>query len=181
MKVSFVAVVAAVAALVATISGITHVSSAPASTNSAVSAALLRLPQATPAGQESVFGHIRSLTRKDGRWEMRFDPALVLHGVSAERAALEDTGSSDVPNDSYTLELGHRLVTYVVAADAKVTVLTKGLGTATLPVSKLALLLRGKNPMHVPVFDRTNGLGYWIRVGDKYPNAVLSLDQQYQP
>ena len=25
------------------------------------------------------------------------------------------------------------------------------------------------------------GFGFWIRVGDKYPNPVLSLDQQYQP
>ena len=181
MKFSFVAVIGAVAVLVAIISGVTHVSSAPASTSSAVTAALLRLPQATPAGQESLFGHIKSLTRKQGRWEMRFDPALVLRGVSAERAALEDTGSSDVPNDSYTLELGHRLVTYVVAGNAKVTVLTKGLGTATIPVSKLALVLEGKNPMHLPVFDRTNGLGYWIRVSDKFPNPVLSLDQQYHP
>ena len=112
---------------------------------------------------------------------MRFDPALLLHGVTAERAALEDTGSSDVPNDSYTLELGHRLLTYVVASNATVDVITKGLGTATIPVSELAQVLKGKNPKNRPLFDRTNGLGYWMRVGDKYPNPVLSLDQQYHP
>ena len=181
MKFPFLAVLAAVAVLVAIVSGVTHVSSAPAFMTSPGDVALLRLPQATPAGQEMLFGHIKSLTRKDGRWEMRFDPALLLHGVSAERAALDDTGSSDVPNDSYTLELGHRQVTYVVAGNATVSVLTKGLGTTTIPVSELAGVLKGKNPMHRPLFDRTNGLGYWIRVSDKYPNPVLSLDQQYHP
>lgn len=181
MKFSFVAVLAATAVLVAAISGVARVSWAPASSNSTGEVALLKLPQATPAGQVTLFGHIKSLTRKDGRWEMRFDPALLLRGVAAERAALEDTGSSDVPNDSYTLELGHRLVTYVVASNATVTVVTKGLGTATIPVSELAQILKGKNPMNRPLFDRANGLGYWIRVGEKYPNAVLSLDQQFHP
>jgi hypothetical protein len=142
---------------------------------------LLRLPRATPAGQTTVFGHIKSLTREGGRWEMRFDPALVLKGAAAEQAAFEDTGSRDVPNDSYTLEEGHRLVTYVVSSKAPVTVLTRGLGTATITVAELSQILKGKNPKHRLLFDRANGLGYWVRVGDKYPNPVLSLDQQYQP
>jgi hypothetical protein len=181
MKFSFVAVLAAAAVLVAAISGVARVSSAPASSNSSGEVALLKLPRATPAGQETLFGHIKSLTRNDGRWEMRFDPALLLHGVTAEQAALEDTGSGDVPNDSYTLELGHRLLTYVVAPNATVNVITKGLGTATIPVSELAQILKGKNPKNRPLFDRMNGLGYWIRVGDTYPNPVLAFDQQYHP
>lgn len=153
----------------------------PAATARSTGPSLLRLPRATPAGQTTVFGHIESLTRKGGRWEMRFDPALLLHGAAAEQAAFEDTGSRDVPNDSYTLEEGHRLVTYVVSSTAPVTVLTKGLGTVTIPVAELSQILKGRNPKHRPLFDLTNGLGYWIRVGDKYPNPVLSLDQQYHP
>ena len=181
MKSPLVAVLATLAVFVAAISAVAHVSSAPASSTSVREAALLKLPRATPAGQETLFGHIKSLTRKSGRWEMRFDPALLLRGVAAERAAFEDTGSRDVPNDSYTLELGHRVTTYVVASSATVTVVTKGLGTTTIPVSELAQIYKGKNPMNRPLFDRANGLGYWIRVGEKYPNAVLSLDQQYHP
>ena len=50
----------------------------------------VRLPPAAPAGQWVLFGHIRSLARKNGRFEMRFDPAWVLSGVTAERAAVED-------------------------------------------------------------------------------------------
>jgi hypothetical protein len=181
MKFSFIAVLAAIAALVAAMSAVAHVSSPPAGSTSSGASALLKLPRLTPAGQETLFGHIKSLTRTDGRWEMRFDPALLLHGVTAGRAALEDTGSSDVPNDSYTLELGHRLLTYVVAANAPVTVLTKGLGETQISVPELAQIVKGKSLKNRPLFDRMNGLGYWIRVGDKYPNSVLSLDQQYHP
>jgi hypothetical protein len=153
----------------------------PAAPARSVGSTLLRLPRATPAGQTTIFGHIKSLVREGGRWKMRFDPALMLTGAAAEQAAFEDTGSRDVPNDSYTLEESHRLVTYVVSSSAPVTVLTKGLGTATIPVAELSQILKGKNPQHRPLFDRANGLGYWLRVGDKYPSPVLSLEQQYHP
>ena len=156
-------------------------SAAPGCGDGASSAALLRLPRATPAGQTTLFGHIASLGRKNGRWEMRFDPALLLTGATAAQAAFEDTGSRDVPNDSYTLEEGHRLLTYVVSPYATVTVLTRGLRPVQIRVSELAAILHGQNPMHRALFDRANGLGYWIRVGDKYPSPVLSLDQQYHP
>jgi hypothetical protein len=157
------------------------ISVASAATAQTSSTGLLSLPRATPAGQTTQYGHIASLARTHGRWEMRFDPALLLRGATAAQAALEDTGSSDVPNDSYTLEEGHRLLLYVVSPTATVTVLTQGLRPVQIPVSELAQILHGKNPRHRALFDRANGLGYWIRVGDKYPNPVLSLDQQYHP
>jgi hypothetical protein len=141
----------------------------------------LPLPPATPAGQTTLFGHIKSLVRKGGRYELRFDPALLLHGVTAEHAALEDTGSSDVPNDYYVLDESHRLLTYVVARNAKVTILTRGPDTTTVSVAELAQLLKGKNPKRRPLFGRPKDFGFWIRIGQKYPNPVLSLDEQYQP
>ena len=156
-------------------------SAAPVAPSQPSSPVLLKLPRATPAGQESLYGHIASLARKHGRWEMRFDPALLLRGATAAQAALEDTGSSDVPNDSYTLEEGHRLLLYVVSPTATATVLLRGLQPVEIRVPELARILRGENPNHRALFDRANGLGYWIRVGDKYPNPVLSLDQQYHP
>ncbi len=51
----------------------------------------------------------------------------------------------------------------------------------TIPVSELAQIVKGKNPKRRPLFDRSNGLGFWIRIGDKYPNPALSIDQQYHP
>jgi hypothetical protein len=156
-------------------------SAAPGCGDGPSSTQLLLLPRVTPAGQTTLFGHIASLSRKHGRWEMRFDPALLLTGVTAEQAALEDTGSPDVPNDSYTLDESHRLLTYVVSPTAKITILTQGLQAVQIGVPELAQILQGKNPTHRALFDRANGLGYWIRVSRKYPSPVLSLDQQYHP
>jgi hypothetical protein len=174
-------VLVVVAILAAGLFASSRLSAAPASPSAARAPTLLLLPPATPAGQTTQWGHIKSLARRSGRFEMRFDPAWLLHGVTAERAALEDTGSSDVPNDAYTLEEGHRLLTYIVAPTAHVTVLTRGLRAQSIPVSELAQIVSGRNPNHRALFDRANGLGYWIRIGTKYPNPVLSLDQQYQP
>src|SRR5438045_2286270 len=86
----------------------------------------LLLPRAAPAGQMTLFGHIRRLTRRGGHFELRFDPAWFTTGLTASRAKLEDTGSSDVPNDVYVIEEGHRLLTYIVPTTAQVTVLADG-------------------------------------------------------
>jgi hypothetical protein len=130
------------------------------------------------------YGHIESLVRRGHRFELRFDPAWLLFGATAERAAVEDKvlePGQAVPNDSYTVEAGHRLLTFVVFPDAHVTVLTKGLRPTTIPVSELAQIVGGKNPRHRALFDPSTSSGYWIRVGSKYPNPAVSLDQQYHP
>jgi hypothetical protein len=125
---------------------------------------LLLLPPAAPAGETTLYGHIKSLTRKGRRFELRFDPAWWLSGATATRAKLEDTGSSDVPNDYYVVEEGHRLLTYLVPATAHVTVLRHGTCTTRVTVSELA---RSVPPA-----------GFWIRIRI---DTVRSLDQQYQP
>jgi hypothetical protein len=157
-----------------------------ASTSKSVATPLLsvQLPPAAPAGQMVLYGHIKSLARKSGRFEMRFDPAWWLTGVAAEGAAVEDGATSPgqgVPNDYYIVDEGHRLLTYVVAAEAPVTIVTAGAGHVRITVSELAQLLSGKNPRHRSLVGPVRGFGFWVRVGDKYPNPVLSLDQQYQP
>ena len=140
---------------------------------------MAKLPPAASAGQQTLYGHVKSLTRKGGRFELRFDPAWWLTGVTASRAKREDTGSSDVPNDYYIVEEGHRLLTYVVPASAHVTVLTDGANGTRISVSELAQIVRGKNPNHRHLSEPK--AGFWIRISDRYPSAVLSLDQQYQP
>lgn len=130
------------------------------------------------------YGHIKSLTRKGSRFELRFDPAWLLFGVTAERAAVEDRvlqPGAHGPNDSYTVEEGHRLLTFIVLPTAQITVLTQGLRSTTIPISELAQIIRGKNPRHRSLFDPSNSSGFWIRVGNKYPNPAVSLDQQYHP
>ena len=152
---------------------------APASSASTPQAAAVRLPPATRAGESVVYGHIASLARRGRHFEMRLDPAWWLTGVTARRAKLEDTGSSDVPNDVYVVEEGHRLLTYVVPAAARVTVLTRGRPTAVIPVSELAEIVKGRNPEHRRLLEPK--AGFWVRVGSRYPSPVLSLDQQFQP
>ena len=120
-----------------------------------------------------------SLVRRGRHLEMRLDPAWWLTGVTARRAKLEDTGSSDVPNDVYVVEEGHRLLTYVVPATARVTVLTRGRPTALIAVSELAEIVKGRNPKHRRLLEPK--AGFWVRVGFRYPGPVLSLDQQFQP
>ena len=127
-----------------------------------------------------LYGHVKSLTRKGARFELRFDPAWWLTGLTAERAALQDTGSTDVPNDYYIVEEGHRLLTFVVPTTAQVSVLTRhGVGSipaTTIPVSELAQIVKGKNPQHRQLMEPK--AGFWIRVA---ADTVRSLEQQYQP
>jgi hypothetical protein len=154
------------------------------STSEAPTSLSVQLPPAAPAGQMVVYGHVKSLARKSGRFEMRIDPAWWLTGVAAERAAVEDGAISPgqgVPNDYYIVDEGHRLLTYVVAANAPVTIVTSGAAHTRITVSELAQLFSGKNPRHRALMGPVRGFGFWIRVGDKYPNPVLALDQQYQP
>jgi hypothetical protein len=164
---------AALAAL-ATGAGATHVLAAS-------SAESVRLPRATPAGQTALWGHAKSLNRAGDHYLLKFDPGLLLRGSTAERAAFEDTGSSDVPNDHYVLEESHRLLSFVVPASAAVTVLTRNTagGTTKIGVAELAQIVKGRNPRHRDLLEPRTG--FWIRIGSAYPNPVLALDQQYQP
>jgi hypothetical protein len=127
-----------------------------------------------------MYGHVKSITRVGRRFEMRFDPAWWLTGLAAQRAALEDTGSGDVPNDYYIVEEGHRLLTFAVLASAQVAVLTGGgIHRTQISVSELAQIVKGKNPKHRRLSEPK--AGFWIRIGEKYPNPAVTLYQQYQP
>jgi hypothetical protein len=122
------------------------------------------------------------MKRKGGRFELLFDPAWWLTGFAAEQAKLEDTGSSEVPNDYYIVDEGHRVLRYLVSPTAQVTVLTAdtaGTPLMSITVSELAQIVNGKNPKHRQLLEPK--AGFWIRVGEKYPGLVLSLDQQFQP
>ena len=123
------------------------------------------LPRATPAGQQSLYGHISSLTRRGNHYLLRFDPAWLLSGVTASRAAFEDTGSADVPNDTYTRDETHKLLTFLVPANAQVTVLTHATCSTRTTVAKLA---RSTTPRR----------RFWIQVRI---DTVRSIDEQYHP
>src|SRR3989441_8582974 len=125
------------------------------------------------------FGYIRSLKPKGSGFEMRFDPAWLLTGKTANQAALEDTGSSDVPNDSYVVNESRRAYTYIVPANAQVRVLTAGahLNRTPITVAQQAQLVKSKKPLSKTPFQPVS-TGVWnMHKNDK----VESLEQQYHP
>jgi hypothetical protein len=156
-------------------------STAPAAAKAkATSCELLSLPPATQARQQVLWGHIKSLEPKGSEFELRFDPALMLNGATADRAAAED--GREVTNDYYIVDETHRLLSYVVESKAPVTILTQGrCMTAQISAAELAQILKGENPNGRKLFGDTKSFGFWIRVDYRYPNPVISLDQQYQP
>jgi hypothetical protein len=125
------------------------------------------------------YGHIKSMKATKGGYEIRFDPAWWLTGRAAEQAKFEDTGSRDVPNDYYIVEEGHRLLTFPVGKQAEVTMIGTNVRTIHLSTAELNQLENGRNPRHRHLMEPT--AGFWIQVGEKYPNRAVKLIQQYQP
>jgi len=114
---------------------------------------------------------------------MRFDPAWFTSGVTASVAAAADGAvqpGEPVPNDNYVIDEGHRLLTFVVAPGARVTVITRHgdpaqLGATPITVAQLAALVRGEKP--IDLFEPLDS-GAWIRV---HGDTVCAVDQQYRP
>jgi hypothetical protein len=123
------------------------------------------------------YGYIRSLKRKGATFELRFDPAWLLTGKTANQAALEDTGSSDVPNDNYVVNESTRAYTFLVSPSAHVTVLKEGVNGSPITVGQLAQLANGGNPFPKPLFEPIS-TGFWISIRN---DTVGSLEQQYHP
>ena len=123
------------------------------------------------------FGYIKSLEQKGAGYELKFDPAWFLSGETANKAAAEDGAvppGEPVPNDNYVVDEGHRLLTYRVAPDAKVTVLVDGPESEPITVAELARIVNGD---HKPLWEPID-TGFWIRYRI---DTVHSLDQQYRP
>jgi len=174
-------VVITVAALIATATAFSHRSSAPAARD----AGFLRLPPATPAGQQVFYGHIVSLKKSGARYELGFDPAWLLSGVTAQRAAVADgvlQPGEPVPNDNYTRDESHKLLVFKVPLSARATILTNegttGLSSTQVAIPELAQIIAGKNPKHRKLFGSPKGFGFWSRVSI---DSVRSLDEQYHP
>ena len=139
---------------------------------------------AQPCGKEKVFGHIRSLVRKGDHYELRFDPAFWLNGVTANTAAAEDGAvepGEPVPNDYYIVDESRRTLKYVVRPGAHVTVLvnngTAGILSAPITVSELGEIVRTGKSSRRKLFESLES-GVWIRYRI---DTACALDQQYRP
>jgi hypothetical protein len=137
---------------------------------------------AQPCG-DRIFGHIRSLVRKGGRYELRFDPALWLSGETANTAAAEDGSiapGEPVPNDYYIVDESTRTLQYFVSPAASVTVLTNdsaGIRSTPVDVAELEEIVRTGKSSRRKLFESLES-GVWIRYRI---DTVCSLDQQYRP
>jgi hypothetical protein len=173
----------AVAILAAAAFASAHLLTGPASPAAAAEPA--RAAARTCSDGNALFGHIESLTPKDGRFELRFDPAWFLSGETANTAAAEDGAvepGQPVPNDNYVVEEGHRLLTFLVPPTAHVTVLARGgvvdnggFASKAISVAQLAQLVKGEKP--VELFEPLES-GVWLRV---HVDTACSLEQQYRP
>lgn len=126
------------------------------------------------------YGYVKSLTAKGSGYVLRFDPAWLLSGETANVAAAEDGAvepGQPVPNDNYVVNEGHRLLTYKVPADAKVTVLADSPTGTPITVAQLAKIVDGKDPLGKPLFEPIT-TGFWI---EYRIDTVRSLQQQYKP
>ena len=135
-------------------------------------------PPFGPPREIVLYAHAKTLVRRLGHWEHRVDPALFLSGLTAQRAAVEDGAigpGEAVPNDFYTRDESHRLLTFRVAPGAHVTVMTRGPKATPITVPELARALAGKPTPH-RLFEPQ--AGFWIRVAG---DTVRGIDQQYTP
>jgi hypothetical protein len=133
--------------------------------------------------QTVFFGYVKSLTRSGKNYTARVDPSLVVSGVTASAAGVEDgvlQPGEPVPNDYYERNESKLLLTYRVPANAHVTVLTNpgtGPRSTVVSVSELARIVKGENPRKRPGLWGPAS-GFWTRVeGDR----ALAFDQAYRP
>src|SRR6476620_8045707 len=87
---------------------------------------------AVQSPDQRFYGQVTSLVRSGARYELRFDPKWFLSGVTANTASAADSGIPCAPtacppvaNDNYTFDEGHRVLTFIVPADVRGTVLVR--------------------------------------------------------
>ena len=154
------------------------VPAAPAHRNVVSGSPFLPTPPLGPPKEIVLYGHAKSLVRRAGHWELRVDPAMFLSGLTAHRAAVDDGAIAPgdaVPNDYYTRDESHKLLSFRVAPHARITVMAPGLHSTAITVPELSRVLAGKRTGH-RLFEPE--AGYWIRVGG---DTVREMDQQYTP
>lgn len=181
MKTS-IAVLSALAALVVVVPAASETGETEATTATPPASAFL--PHGAFGPRQTVFfGYPRSLKRVGGHYVARIDPSLILTGITASTAGVEDKvlrPGEPVANDYYERDETKRPLTYRVPANAHVTVLAnRGTGprSTVVPVSEFALIVKGRNPKRRPGLWNTAS-GFWIRIrGDE----ALAFDQAYRP
>ena len=140
---------------------------------------------AVPSADQRIFGHIRAVSAGPGGYEVRFDPAWLLTGVTANTAAAEDRGLKceptacpGVPDDNLVVDESPRVYVYLLPAAARGTVLTSapsGIEATPVTGAQLARLVAGTS--RLKLFEPLES-GVWLTV---HIDTVRSFAQQYMP
>jgi hypothetical protein len=134
-----------------------------------------------PPAQRVEFGRIVKLRREGKHWVLRLDPAFIVSGRTANVAAADDgviARGEVMPNDNYVRDEAHKLLSYVVANDANVRVLTRSAGRngqSTISVAQLAAILAGTS--RIRLFEPLS-TGVWIQY---HVDTVSRIQQEYHP
>jgi len=143
-------------------------------------------PALSATGDQRIYGHIESLRRTGGHYELRFDPSLLVSGVTANTAHAEDDGTVCQPsacpavaNDNYVIDEGHRLLVFIVPVNVRGSVLAKGGSNGvlwkTITARQLAQLVANRSSVKL-VEPLSSGV--WILV---HSDTVRRFAQQYHP
>ena len=131
-------------------------------------------------GRPDAAGRVRAYPvaqAERGRIRPPFRPRRVPDRRDRERGRAGRHRLGDVPNDYYVVDEGHRPFTYIVPADAHVTVLADGVDGTPITVAQLAKIVKGGEPLGHPLFEPLE-TGVWILID---VDTVRSIDQQYVP
>lgn len=147
-----------------------------------------KAPAASSAGDRLFYGRITSVVRSGEGYEVRFDPAWFLSGVTANAAEAADHGSPcrpracpPVSNDNYVVDEGHRTLVYLLDRRTRGTVLVKGganggsFPSTTITAAQLSKLVAGASSL--TLFEPLSS-GVWIVV---HGDTITSFAQQYRP
>jgi hypothetical protein len=147
-----------------------------------------RPPTPSATGDQRLIGRIVSLQRSGGDYLLRFDPTWFLSGIAANVAQAKDQGASCAPracepvaNDNYRVDEGHRLLTFLLPATTRGSVLVKDAPSGgpfpakTITAPQLADLVSGKSTLKL--FEPLT-TGVWILV---HVDTVRTFAQQYVP
>jgi hypothetical protein len=145
---------------------------------------------ASPPATRWLYGRIHSADRSGDHYLLRFDPAILTSGITANAAAAAAEGRAcrpeacpPVPNDNYTVDDGHELLVFRLPATVHGTVLARsGQNGGPFPARRIdgrtlaTLVGNGKAP-GITLFEPLDS-GVWLEVRI---DTVVSFRQQYHP
>jgi hypothetical protein len=146
--------------------------------------------QTAPPAALWIYGHATSVERAGGRYLLRFDPAFLATGITANAAAAAAEGRTcrpaacpPVPNDNFTVDRAHENLVFVLPTTAHGTVLTRN-GAAGGPfpgtridAAQLATLVGNGKAPGLTLFEPLDS-GLWLLV---HGDTIRSFAQQYRP